>query len=112
MVTGLWRWWLGARERILPARRVAVVDGDATPSTLPIRRRLVLLREGDEDWSVTLECPCGCRQRIELPLLPQAKPRWSLSVDERDRPTLHPSVWLKEGCRSHFLLKAGKVVWV
>ncbi len=111
MLTGLWRCWLRARERVLPARRVVVVDGDAAPSTLPIRR-LVLLREGDEDWSVTMKCPCGCRQRIELPLLPQAKPRWSLHVDERDRPTLHPSVWLKEGCRSHFLLKVGKVVWV
>jgi hypothetical protein len=87
------------------------VVGDRAPATLPIRR-LVLLRDGDEDWSVTMKCPCGCRQRIELPLLPEARPNWSLRLDERCRPTLHPSVWLKEGCRSHFLLKAGKVIWV
>ena len=57
-MTVLRRWWLRARECVLPARRVVVVDGDEAPSTLPIRR-LVLLREGDEDWSVTMKCPCG-----------------------------------------------------
>lgn len=111
MLTDLWRWWLRAKECLLPARRVLVVDGDEVPTKLPIRR-LVLLRDGDEDWSVSMRCPCGCGQRIELPLLPEAKPRWSLRVDECRRPTLHPSVWLKEGCRSHFLLRAGKVIWV
>jgi hypothetical protein len=105
------RWWLHIKERLLPARRVVVVDGDDLPAKLPIRQ-LVLLRDGDEDWSVTMRCPCGCGQRIELPLLPEVRPRWSLRVDEHRRPTLHPSVWLKEGCRSHFLLRAGKVIWV
>lgn len=110
-MTNLWRWWLRVKEGLLPARRVVIVDGDESPANLPIRS-LVLLRDGDEDWSVTMRCPCGCGQRIELPLLPEVRPRWSLRVDRRSRPTLHPSVWLKEGCRSHFLVRAGKVIWV
>lgn len=111
MLTDPRRWWLRIKERLLPARRVVVVDGDELPAKPPIRQ-LVLLRDGDEDWFVSMRCPCGCGQRIELPLLPEVRPRWSLRVDERRRPTLHPSVWLKEGCRSHFLLRAGRVIWV
>lgn len=105
---GLWR---RIKEYLLPARRVRLVDGDQAPASFP-SRGLVLLRDGGEDWSVMMNCPCGCGQRIELPLLEEAMPRWSLRIDGRQRPTLHPSVWLREGCRSHFLVRAGKVIWV
>ncbi|MFW2851467.1 DUF6527 family protein [Sphingomonas sp. TX0543] len=44
-------------------------------------------------------------------LLDNVKPRWSLSVDRLGLPTLHPSVWARDGCRSHFWLVGGKVRW-
>ena len=97
-------------ERFGPARRLIVVDGDSLPAQLP-KRDLVLAREGTEEWSVGMLCPCGCSRVVELLLVKEANPRWSLSVDAKGRPSLSPSVWLKQGCRSHFFVRSGRVVW-
>ncbi|WP_245270056.1 DUF6527 family protein [Nitrobacter hamburgensis] len=58
-----------------------------------------------------MKCPCGCGRRIELLLLAEARPRWSLTIDSRRRPTLVPSIWLEGECRSHFWVKQGRIVW-
>lgn len=104
-------WWRRAKEWILPARRITISEEDGLPQRL-LRRHLILVREGGEEWCVAMQCPCGCGQRVELPLIPEAVPRWSLHIDGRERPTLHPSVWLRDGCRSHYFVRSGKVVWV
>lgn len=98
-------------EWALPARTLSVLQGDALPQKLP-RRGLILLRDGSEDWSIGLMCPCGCGQRIELPLIQEAFPRWKLHVELDGTPTLEPSIWLQGGCRSHFFVRCGKVEWV
>lgn len=104
-------WFLKLKENLLPARRIIVIEADTPPQKLPWRS-LVLAREDNEDWAVAFRCPCGCGKRLELMLIKEAKPNWSISISQRDRPTLHPSVWLKGGCKSHFWLREGKVVWV
>lgn len=104
------RWWRDLWERVAPARRVRIIEGDSLPPKLP-RRDLVLARDDDEDWCVGLRCPCGCRATIELLVVPEAKPRWDLAIDAKGRPSLSPSVWRKTGCRSHFWLRAGRVRW-
>ncbi|MFD2319333.1 MULTISPECIES: DUF6527 family protein [Delftia] len=58
-----------------------------------------------------MKCPCGCSRSLELLLIPEARPRWELTVDAQGRPSLHPSIWLKDGCKSHFWIKEGKVEW-
>lgn len=103
--------WLFAKEWLLPARRLISIEGDLIPDGFS-KRNLALLKEGGEDWCVAFRCPCGCGRLIELPLIPEAKPNWRLSCNKNGRPSLHPSVWLKEGCRSHFFIKEGKVIWV
>jgi hypothetical protein len=75
------------------------------------RRNLVLARDDGEDWCVGMRCPCGCGDVIELLVIAEAKPRWDVSADQKDRPTLSPSVWRKAGCRSHFWLRRGRVEW-
>jgi len=105
------KWLLNGLERLMPARRLVVVEGESLPNSLP-SRDLVLLRDAGEDWSVAMRCPCGCKQRVELPLIPEAKPRWSLRLEKGRRPTLSPSVWLREGCRSHYFVRGGRVRWV
>lgn len=105
------RFWLrNAIERLKPARRLVVIDGDSLPAQLP-RRDLVLARDDGEDWCVGFKCPCGCGRTIELLLIKESKPRWTVKVNEKQKPTLHPSVWLQTGCRSHFLLVGGRVIW-
>lgn len=97
-------------DRIIPARQLKIVKGDALPKSLP-RRDLVLALDDGEAWCVGMRCPCGCGQTIELMLIREARPRWDLDVDEAGHPSLHPSVWLQRGCRSHFWLKRGRVQW-
>jgi hypothetical protein len=103
-------WWRRLWARFAPRRSLKIVAGDMLPAKLP-RRDLVLARDGDEDWSVGLRCPCGCGQRLEMMLLKGVKPRWDVTVDRRGHVSLHPSVWLREGCKSHFWVRSGKIVW-
>ena len=93
-----------------PTRKVLIVEGDTPPEKLH-RKHLILARDDGEDWSVAFRCPCGCNQRIELMLIKEVKPNWSISVNKRNLPTLSPSVWLKTGCKSHFWVREGKVYW-
>ncbi|MFL9977642.1 DUF6527 family protein [Paraburkholderia graminis] len=95
---------------MLPPRRLRVIAGDSLPARLPWRR-VVLARDGDENWCVGFRCPCGCRRRIELLLIEEAKPHWTLLSHVADPVTLSPSVWLAEGCRSHFFLRDGQIRW-
>lgn len=99
-----------AFDAIAPARQLSVVESDSLPDALPFRS-LVLAREDDEDWCVGLRCPCGCGRKIELLVIKEAKPRWDLKVNAAGRPTLTPSVWLRDGCMSHFWIRNGKVEW-
>ncbi|WFU29101.1 DUF6527 family protein [Bradyrhizobium sp. CB1717] len=93
-----------------PRRKLRVVEGDSLPAKLPLRD-LVLARDGQEDWSVGLRCPCGCGERLEMMLLEAVKPRWDVMLDDKGRVSLHPSVWLRTGCRSHFWIRNGRIVW-
>lgn len=104
-------WILKQTDRFLPARRITIVEADTPPARLPWRN-LVLAREDNEDWAVAFRCPCGCGKHLELLLIEEAKPHWSISIGKGSKPTLHPSVWLKGGCKSHFWLRNGKIFWV
>jgi Family of unknown function (DUF6527) len=106
----LGRWLRNTIEWLKPPRHLIVVEGDSLPRRMP-RRDLVLARDVGEDWCVGLGCPCGCGRTIELLLIEEARPRWSLSLNSEGQPTLHPSVWLQTDCRSHFLLIDGRVIW-
>lgn len=93
-----------------PARQLVVIEGDSLPSVLPYRK-IVLARDKGEEWCVGMRCPCGCNDTIELLLIAEARPRWDLSVDKYNRPTLTPSVWRRLGCGAHFWLRNGKIQW-
>lgn len=104
------QWWLKQKESVLPSRRLIRVQGDEMPECLPARD-LVLLHDGSEHWSVGMQCPCGCKETIELMLLKEAKPRWQLTINKEGQPSLRPSILRRTGCRSHFWIRAGRVEW-
>jgi len=105
------KWWLSLKDKFLAARIVEIANEEELPSRMP-KRNLILVIEHKEHWCVGMTCPCGCKQRIELPLIREASPRWRLEVDKNNNPTLSPSIWLNSGCRSHFFVRAGRVIWV
>ncbi|MGK5076537.1 DUF6527 family protein [Janthinobacterium sp. ZB1P44] len=111
MIRWIEKCWITIRKWLTLRRKVVFQVGDMLPARLP-KRDLVLLQDDGENWSVGFRCPCGCGDTIELPLLHNVKPRWDIRVDARRRPTLAPSVWKTTGCKSHFWVRDGKIVWV
>ncbi|HFI4466343.1 MULTISPECIES: DUF6527 family protein [Enterobacteriaceae] len=53
-----------------------------------------------------------CCMRIELLLLKEAIPNWSIHINQKKIPTLHTSVWLQKGCKSIFWLRNGEIKWL
>jgi hypothetical protein len=48
---------------------------------------------------------------IQLNLLPDAEPLWSLTKHRDGTVTLSPSIWRQKGCRSHFFIRKGQIEW-
>ena len=76
------------------------------------KRGVYILGEPFDPWALALECPCGCRSIIQLNLLREAKPMWEYSISYNRAITIKPSIWKKAGCRSHFFIRRGKIIWV
>jgi hypothetical protein len=75
------------------------------------QRTLYIITEGGLSIHASMLCPEGCGAVINLNLLPDDHPCWRLIVDDRGKPTLHPSVWRREDCGAHFFLRSGRVIW-
>ena len=66
--------------------------------------------KGYVKWAY-FNCPSGCGDIIVLPLTKSKGPNWKLKVNKIGQPTLSPSVWKTDGCKSHFFVRKGKVIW-
>ena len=73
--------------------------------------RVYLVGEPGSPWAAAFLCPCGCDDLVKLSLLSEDDPSWIASGATGDQASLHPSIWRIRGCRSHFFIKAGKVIW-
>jgi Family of unknown function (DUF6527) len=92
-----------------PSIRIEPVSG-ALPRHLG-RRKLYVVSEDGYDEQAAMICPCGCKQVLHMNLLTDERPCWTVRQEEDGTPTLHPSVWRKKGCGSHFWLRRGRVIW-
>ena len=72
---------------------------------------MYVLGEGEYRWFVALLCPCGCGALLQMSLLEEAEPRWSLDEHDDGTVSLHPSVWRTAGCRSHFFVRRNTIYW-
>lgn len=102
-----WTWLLSLFER---PYRLEVNEG-SFPKRLD-RRCIYILTEDGDPWEARMVCPCGCKEELDLNLIPDDHPTWKATADDRGRATLHPSVWRHIGCRSHFWVRKGRVIWV
>lgn len=99
--------WLA--EKLGFASSYGVVVEEETPEVIK-DRTLYLIGEQNKFWLAVMKCPCGCGDAINLPMSATARPCWQVFV-QANKPTLSPSINRTAGCRSHFLLKAGRVIW-
>lgn len=76
------------------------------------RKKTLYLIGEHESWFAALLCPCGCQALIQLSLLREDSPHWTVRLDRSGLPTLRPSIRRTAGCRSHFVLREGLVHWI
>lgn len=95
------------------APRVPVYQAQRVEDLPDTFQPLTVYLAGEEGhlWAAALLCPCGCGERIELNLLPQARPCWTVERQPEGTVTLMPSVWRQKGCKSHFYLRRGRIDW-
>ena len=73
----------------------------------------ILYVVGEETYVkwIYLKCPDNCDEVIMLSLSSNKRPHWSIKWDKLGRPTIHPSIHKLDGCKSHFWIKRGKLIW-
>lgn len=69
-----------------------------------------IVGENDYYWMAGILCPCGCGNFIYLNLLNEANPRWKYKI-AKGLISISPSVWRTNGCKSHFFIRRGEVIW-
>lgn len=97
-------------ELVVPAYKTKVVIGDL-PETLEPRTLFIVEDDGYREQAALL-CPCGCGRILHLNLLPDDRPLWRVTEHPNGTASLHPSVWRKKDCGSHFWFRKGRVHWV
>jgi hypothetical protein len=111
MLRGIWRTilvWLG----LIPKPQYLSKLIPRNPPSDDVRPGLVLVVGGPDyqKWAF-LRCPCGCGEVIMLSLAQDRQPRWTVTIDKYERPTVYPSIRRLDGCYSHFWLRNGEVTW-
>lgn len=91
-----------------PAISVQYIEDD--PERL-MQRVIYLVGNKAHPWKAVILCPCGCAATIELNLAPPGPPLWQIAFSGKSRITIHPSIWRKTGCCSHFWIREGNVEW-
>ena len=101
------------RERfytwLVPPYRTEVVDGDL-PKRLQSRTLYIVEEDGFAEQAAMI-CPCGCKRILQMNLLTDERPCWRVTRHDDGTATLHPSVWRKKDCQSHFWFRRGRVQW-
>jgi uncharacterized protein DUF6527 len=104
----LWnRFWRWVRRAPVPLRTVFVEE---LPDDLE-SKSVYLVGEGAYLWIAAMLCPCGCGDTLHMSLLSDGRPKWELIRHGDGTISLRPSVWRTKGCRSHFFLRRGMIVW-
>jgi len=100
--------WLRENRSAGPYYRAERVD--MRPSQ-PLPAVIYLVGDDECDWAGVLLCPCGCGAIIQLSLVRDARPSWHVKIGRNHLVTLSPSIRRTVGCRSHFIIYRGRLIW-
>lgn len=62
-------------------------------------------------WQAVMICPCGCKKQLNMNLMKDYHPHWQYKINSKNIITLNPSINRTVGCKSHFFVKQGKIIW-
>jgi len=74
-------------------------------------RKVYVVGENKREWLAVLECPCGCKDIIQLNLLKDAEPNWRVMYHKSNRISIFPSIRRIRSCYSHFTITKGRLRW-
>jgi len=80
------------------------------PSHL-LKHTLYIVEDDGFQEQAAMICPCGCGEVLNMNLLTETRPCWRVTQHEDGSASLHPSIWRKVGCRSHFWFRRGRIYW-
>ena len=92
-----------------PPYKTITAEGEL-PGVLKPRTLYIVQEDGFEEQAAML-CPCGCSRVLQMNLLTDERPCWRVARHGDGTVTLHPSVWRKKDCGSHFWFRKGRVQW-
>ena len=101
------RLWTGLRGR---KGRIPCLRVEDLPENLDSHIFYIVFDSG-RPWHASMSCPCGCGEAIHLNLLPDERPRWQIQEHFDGTASATPSIWRTQGCRSHFWLQRGRIMW-
>lgn len=90
--------------------KIEIINDNPNPDDLIEDIVYVVVYEKYAKWAY-LKCPCGCNEAIMLSLNTKDFPSWKIKQDKIGRASISPSVHKLDGCKSHFLIKKGKLIW-
>ena len=82
--------------------RVRVIDD--IPEDIQSEIVYIIGTPSNPQYAIFL-CPCGCSRKVELNLNTSSRPCWSIKWHLTGTISFAPSIWRKQGCRSHFFFK-------
>jgi hypothetical protein len=101
--------WSFIRAPFAPVYRISRVS--EKPECMN-NRTVYLIGEDGAFWAAVFVCPCGCRAEVWLNLLKHKdRPTWTIEAGKRAEAHITPSVWRQVGCKSHFFIKRGRLIW-
>ena len=93
------------------AELVGVLVADhPLPEAMEAGKIYIVGGSGYQKWAV-FRCPKHEEEIVQLSLMQNRRPRWTITMDFLDRPTIHPSVRQLDGAYAHFWVKSGCVDW-
>lgn len=101
--------WAGLRNLFVRPYRTLVVQ-EALPLRLR-KRALYIVEEDGYQEQAAMMCPCRCGRVLHMNLLTDERPCWRVTRHDDGTASLHPSVWRKKECESHFWLRKGRIQW-
>jgi len=102
-----WAWFRGTRPHF---HEVIYVASALDVSAIKPHQIAIVDDRGALKWAL-VPCPCQCGELIHACLMRSRNPHWDLSLDSDGYATLSPSLWRSSGCRSHFFIRNGRLIW-
>lgn len=93
-----------------PKYKLRYVQRHPAPDEVLLGEIVIVQAQSHLKWAC-FRCPGGCGGRFQLSLHPSRRPRWTVSGDWLNRPSIDPSVHQGTGCGAHFWIRDGEVAW-